>query len=463
MQKTRKEKGEKAMNVERILENIPAYTHFLTVDEIDQALLALGQAYPDKVQVFEAGKSRKGSPIYCAKIGNGSRNAMMFGCPHPNEPIGAMMAHYFARAIAEDDALREALDFTWYILPVSDVDGTRLNEGWFKGPFTLYNYTRNYFRPASYEQVEWTFPMAYKRYTFSNPIPETQALMKIIDETKPVFLYSLHNSGFGGAYWYISKEQPQKVYDALHESALSRDVPLDLGEPEAPYIKPFAPAVFKMISAADDYDYYESVGEDPMKVMKQGESSATYAGKGCTTLVTEVPYFFEPRIQSDKEMPFTRLEAVLKKLDTRSERNKIVEHYYRAIEDTISDDNPFAKMVKMSVDLGDSSIRAERAFAEKNEAYRQPCKESEAMSNLDMPVFYALFTWGLLIRSMEHELAKSPAPEAAERLTRLKDECEEKMKADAEKAEAVLDYTVIPIRTLLGIQLASGLAVAQNV
>jgi hypothetical protein len=91
------------MNFEKILNNITDYTHFLTVDEIDQALIKLGQEYPEKVTVFEAGKSRKGSPILCAKIGKGSRNALMFGCPHPNEPIGAMMAHYFVRAIAEDD------------------------------------------------------------------------------------------------------------------------------------------------------------------------------------------------------------------------------------------------------------------------------------------------------------------------------------------------------------------------
>lgn len=448
------------MNFEKILNNIPDYTHFLTVDEIDQALIKLGQEYPEKVTVFEAGKSRKGSPILCAKVGKGSRNALMFGCPHPNEPIGAMMAHYFVRAIAEDDTLRKALDFTWYIMPVSDVDGTRLNEGWFKGPFTLYHYTRNYFRPAGYEQVEWTFPMDYKRYSFNKPIPETQALMKIIDETKPIFLYSLHNSGFGGAYWYISKPQEAHVYEKLHQAALSRNIPLDLGEPEMPYIIPFAPAVFKMTSAADSYDYYESVGEDPLALMKHGEASSTYAGDDCTTLVTEVPYFFEPRIQSNKEMPFTRLEAVMKKLEIVEAQSKLRNKYYHAIEDLISPDNPFAKMVKMGVENSEASIRAERTFAQNNAEYNLSCKESEAMSNLDMPYFYMLFTWGLLIRSMEHELVKSPTPVAAKRLKQLKDECEELMKVDANKAENVLQYSVIPIRKLVGTQLASGLAIA---
>lgn len=450
------------MSIESILANIPDYDHFLTVDELADALIDLGRQYPDKVTVFEAGKSRKGCPIWCAKIGKGSRNALMFGCPHPNEPIGAMMAHYFARAIAEDDALRESLDFTWYIMPVSDVDGTRLNEGWFKGPFTLYHYTRNYFRPAGYEQVEWTFPMQYKKYTFNNPIPETKALMEIIDEAKPVFLYSLHNSGFGGAYWYVSKEQSGSVYEAFHKAANSRGIPVDLGEPEMPYIKPFAPAVFKMTSSADSYDYFESVGEDPVALSSGGECSATYAGDGCTTLVTEVPYFFEPRIQSDKELGLSRREAVMKKLDTLEKRQEQTAHYYHAIENLISGDNPFAKMVRMGVEMGPGSVRAERAFAEKNPEYDKPCKESEALSNLDMPPFYALFSWSLLIRSMEFELDKGLDAEEAKRLTCLKDECEAKMKEDAEKAEAALQYSVIPIRTLIGIQLECGLAVASQ-
>lgn len=450
------------MSIESIIENIPAYDHFLTVDELDAALIQLGKDYPDKVTVFEAGKSRKGHPLMCAKIGNGSRNALMFGCPHPNEPIGAMMAHYFSRAITEDDALREELDFTWYIMPVSDVDGTKLNEGWFNGPFTLYNYTRNYFRPAAYEQVEWTFPLHYKQYSFNSPIPETQALMKIIDEKKPVFLYSLHNSGFGGAYWYVSKEQNKDIYEAFYKAAADQKIPIDLGEPEVPYAKVFAPAVFELISQEAAYDYYESTGEDPMKLMAGGGGSADYAGQNCTTLVAEVPYFFEPRIESDKVMPFTRREAVLKKLDAQEKDHNEALKYWNQIKNDISDDNPFAKMVKISMDYGDAHIRSERTFAETNEEYAKPCKESEALANLDIPKFYRLFMWALLIRSCEHELAKNPTPEVAKKLTKVKDECEAIHKKLSDEAEASLDYKVIPIKSLLSIQLASGLAIAKG-
>ena len=109
----------------RLIENIPDFKEFLTVDEMDENSKKLAAEYPDKVSVFQAGTSRKGHPIYCLKIGSGSRNAFMFGCPHPNEPMGAMMLEYFSRAIAEDDKLREELDYTWYLIKSIGIVGER--------------------------------------------------------------------------------------------------------------------------------------------------------------------------------------------------------------------------------------------------------------------------------------------------------------------------------------------------
>lgn len=448
-------------NIQKVLDQIPEYDHFLTVEELDAELRQLAKEYPDKVEVFEAGRSRKGHPILCAKIGNGSRNALMFGCPHPNEPIGAMTARYFSRAITENDALREELDLTWYIIPVSDVDGTKLNEGWFKGPFTLYNYTRNYFRPAGYEQVEWTFPISYKKYTFDEPIPETQALMKIIDEINPVLLYSLHNSGFGGAYWYISKDTPE-VYDAFHKAANDRNIPIDLGEPEVPYAVPFGPAIYKMLTSADSYDYYENfTDKNPEECMSAGASSAEYSGENCTTLVAEVPYFYEARVDSDKVLDMTREEAVITKLDFYSAEQDELKKHYDVVSSYFGDDNPFIKMVRQGIDYMPRSLEAERSFVKNNPDFQKKCKESEALSNLDIPKFGTLFSWSLFIRGMEYDLKNTNCPDAKAAFEKEIAICEEILKDRADAAEKALNYEVIPIQTLVYIQLASGLAVAE--
>lgn len=447
----------------KLIDNIPDYQVFLTVDEMDENSKKLAQEFPEAVSIFEAGKSRKGHPIYCLKIGNGPKNALMFGCPHPNEPMGAMMLEYFSRAIAEDAQLCEELGYTWYLIKSIDVDGTQLNEKWFKGPITLSNYARNYFRPAGYEQVEWTFPFHYKKYNYDTPIPETQALMKLIDELKPEFMYSLHNAGFGGTYWYLTKEI-KEIWDRLHEASAKQNIPLHLGEPEVNYIVPFAPAIFPMISSKDTYDYNEQYSSvPPEEMMKTGTSSADYAlnqGLNTVTLVTELPYFFEPRIQSDKEMDFTRKVAAIKSLDFFHQNKVAVKEYYDQIKDFISTDNPHAKMVSVGFDHMDENYQQEHRFIEENKEYDAICKESEALDNLEIPKFQCLFMWTLLIRSCEHELEKNPSSDIVAILTRVHAEAEKEFAKRAEVAERDLNYTVVPIKKLVSIQLESGMIVA---
>ena len=445
----------------RLIENIPDFKEFLTVDEMDENSKKLAAEYPDKVSVFQAGTSRKGHPIYCLKIGSGSRNAFMFGCPHPNEPMGAMMLEYFSRAIAEDDKLREELDYTWYLIKSIDVDGTKLNEKWFKGPFTLTNYARNYFRPAGYEQAEWTFPMHYKNYHFDASIPETKTLMKMIDEVKPDFMYSLHNSGFGGTYWYLT-ENLSPIWDNLYNASKKQNIPLHLGEPEVNYIVPFAPAIFPLLSQKDTYDYYEKFSkEPPEKLMSAGGSSGEYAGQyGTVTLVTDLPYFYGERTQSNQEMPYTRREAALKKNDFNHNEQQTVAKYFRQIETLVSSDNPFAKMVALSLKNSDSRYESTKAFVEKSEDYAGPCKESEAFDNLELPKFFSLFMWTLCIRSCEHELAKDHTAEEKALLQKVHDEAEAEFNVRAARAEKDIHYEVTPIKKLVSIQLESGMIVA---
>ena len=92
---------------ENVINNIPDYKEFLTVEEMDASSKKLAEEFPDIVELFEMGRTRDNHPLYCLKIGNGSKNGLMFGCPHPNEPIGTMMLEYFTRELAENKELRE--------------------------------------------------------------------------------------------------------------------------------------------------------------------------------------------------------------------------------------------------------------------------------------------------------------------------------------------------------------------
>lgn len=217
------------MLISRIVDEVPDYRYFKSVEELNEDSFMLARRMPDLVTLRKIGRSRNGEDIILLQIGKGSKEALLFACPHPNEPVGAMMLTYLSERLAEDKALRDMFDFRWNIIKCIDPDGTRLNEPWFKGPFTIGNFAADYYRPATYEQVEWTFPVDYKTLKFDAPLPETRALMDIIVELKPDFMYSLHNSGFGGAFFYLSSAE-EELSALLHDIVKRRNIPLHLGK-----------------------------------------------------------------------------------------------------------------------------------------------------------------------------------------------------------------------------------------
>ena len=92
---------------EELLKNVPDYKTFLTFDEMEASSRALAEKYPASTELFEIGRTRDGNILSCLKIGNGSHTALMFGCPHPNEPIGTMMLEYFTEQLAKDEVLQK--------------------------------------------------------------------------------------------------------------------------------------------------------------------------------------------------------------------------------------------------------------------------------------------------------------------------------------------------------------------
>lgn len=450
----------------KLVEDVPDYDAFLTVDELDAGSFALAKRYPKTVRVFPIGKTKEGRTLFCLKIGSGSKNALMFGCPHPNEPIGAMMLEYFSEQLAGNESLRRELDYTWYIVKAWDADGLKLNEGWLKGPFTIRNYARHFFRPAGYRQVDWTFPVDYKELHFHAPVPETEAMMRLIDDIKPHFIYSLHNAGFGGVYWYVSSPI-DPVYDAMRAAAEKEGVPLNLGEPETPYCEMLSPAVYKLFGIEKEYDYLEQYGAERInEIINAGNCSASYAKKryGSFTLLTELPYFYDARIMNLRNGSMTRKEAVSRSLDENAEANRYLKAMLERAKGLVDDENPF----KLALEAFSAGREEEstRRMIEQNPEYARTATVAEEFDNLLMSRFYKCLSYGMAIRMNEYEL---------ERMAKRRETDPEKEKklrdnaADAEKAftalvtqvEGALDYEAVPIRKLVRIQLACGLLVSE--
>lgn len=444
---------------EAALKAVPDYPSFLTVDELDASTRALAQAYPDLVQLQEIGRSRAGRPVLMLRIGSGRRRALLFGCPHPNEPIGAMMLEYLSRRLCEDPGLLRALDWTFYIIKCIDVDGTRLNEGWFQGPFSPGTYIRNFFRPAFHEQVEWTFPVEYKTYRFDTPLPETQALMNAIEQIRPDFMYSLHNAALGGTFYYASHRLPEPVFAGLRALAADRDLPLHAGEPEVPYAEPLSEAVFRLPTLVDHYEFQARMqpDRDPARTLAGGACSYEYARRFCdpVTLVSELPYFVDPRIHDPTPADVSRRQLLASGLARDEELIGRLQELYERARPHLTEPTPFETAIQDIIRFFAGHLPARRRWLESAPGLDEPATTAQWFDVELMLPFYRVLYYGMLVRCVD---AQPGHPDLAE----VRARAEAAIHRWEDHLDSKLQARVVPIRDLVQVQLGAGLLVMEH-
>ncbi len=446
------------MDIRSYMSAVPEFDRFLTVDELNDDFRRIADAHPGIAKLERAGSSELGEPIDMLSIGTGERNILLFACPHPNEPIGAMMVHHLANLLVADDELRDAHGYTWNLIACVDPDGTRLNEPWFAGPFTVANYARNFYRPAGFQQVEWTFPASYKTNYFDSSLRETQMLMRVIDRLKPVLMGSLHNAGFGGVYYYISDDTPE-LYPIFHELPEWEDLPLRLGEPEAPYIPELAPAIFGLIDSSATYDYLEQNGAD-LSHYSQGGSSAEYAKPyGTVSLIVEMPYFDDPRVNDRTVTDTRRRDAILAGLDIAEESYAVMKRLFDSVEAQLRTHSAFQQAAGWFIENHAQFSGAERNWAESNPDTDRPATVAELFSSRQEIMSYRLLTMGMLIRMLEGEVSTG---NSAPNIRAALKEANETFDAWSAALDAELEFRTIPIRKLVAVQLGAVLATAEH-
>lgn len=442
-----------------ILDDVPEYEDFLTVDELNAGTRRLAASHPDVVELLNIGTSRRGETIEAIRLGDGPRTALIFGMPHPNEPIGSMMLEFFSAALAEDDELREAWGYTWYLVKCIDPDGARLNEGWFKGPFSLENYAWNYYRPPAYQQVAWTFPIDYKTLHFNEPIPETRALMGLIEQVRPDFMYSLHNSDFGGVYYFLWEAAPP-LYEQFYQLVESQGLPLHRGESERPYEEEFSTAVFRDSSIAEEYDYLESrTDSDPAEIISGGTLSFEYARRFCdpSTLICELPYFFHPDICDTSPSDVKRRDARLQSIAERRKAFEFLGESYSSIMGELTVPSLFRDAIEEHLRVSDEELAVEEEWVRGDPRAKGLATIAEKFDSLTIQKYYRLTMLGMFIRMVQAEVSESGASPS------LIDARERAQCAFDERAAALerdIDYKVIPIQKLVRVQLGSGLLAA---
>ncbi len=443
--------------VYRVLESVPSYAEFMTVSELIDSARKLVSEHSDIAELVEVGPSRAKLPVYALIIHGGEeKRVLAFAFPHPNEPIGSLTLDYLSWRFAKDRDLLKELRATWIIVKVADVYGAILNEGWFKGSFSIRKYVLNYYRPPPYKQVEWSFPIEYKELRFTTPIPETQALMKLIDEWRPTHIYSLHNAGFTGTYYYITRKPPQTVLNLMIEIPKTYGVPIHRGEPEAPYMEKLAEGVFRMPSTREIYDWLEKyLGRPPIDAIKHGGSSYDYAlrvNPNVLELVCEVPYIYDNRLEIDIEIGIPRREILRLALAKEKAFLERFRPVMERVEKHMSSDNPFYEALRAFIEVAEKHLEAEEKWIETAPELENSATVAQAFDAYLRTYWSPLFRYGLLYRATEYELSKGIAEQVLEE---TQDEALKNIDRYLEMFNKLCRYYIIPIHDLVKIQLAS--------
>ncbi|GAA1822685.1 M14 family zinc carboxypeptidase [Nesterenkonia flava] len=452
--------------------DLPPLHGYPTVDELHAMLKELRESHPQLVKVQRIGTSRLGEPLVLYTLtatpahepGQAAPRAghqgLLVGGVHPNEPIGSWTIVQLFRDLAADESLRERLDTDWHAIPCADPDGMRLNEGWFREPGNPELYYRNFYRPAGAEQVEWTFPFSYKRAYFDAMMPETQALQRAIDLTRPDFYVPLHNAESGGAYYYLSEPVPE-LYELLATLPEHLGIPLHLGEPEAAHFKVLAPAVFEMGTLEQVYDWMESLGLDPAPPGSAGQASTSYASKyGTLSMIAELPIWKHDDADDTTSTDANYAEVLRHAGQEMVATGELLEGLLHEAEAHLSLDTPFRRaansFIPGIVRAGHSQLG--RAEQPENQRLATVAELSGPMGAVWM---FRLRFGGSLLRALTAETDSGLATAQTRRLAeRLEEQWSRWLR---EKLAEEDQASEIPVRDVVGLQYGAVLGLAAHV
>ncbi len=442
---------------EGIVAGVPAHDRYLCLGELEESTDRLAAAHPE-IEVWSPGASRAGRSIRCLEIPGGPLQALLVGLPHPEEPVGTLALEYLLPLLA--DGLAAELGFNFSVVKAGDPDATLLNEPWFGAPYDLTGFLLRVYRPPLHDQFEWTFPVSYKRYAFTRPLPEAAAVMKVIGRRPLDFYMPLHNSDFSGAYFYLSAEDAE-LQRQLAGVMAAAGLPPHRGEPEVPYLRTLAPGVFRAFTLADDYDFYEAYGADPAVVLTSGTSSDAYAEAvwDCFTFVAEVPFFTSPRIADTGPAGMTRREAKLRGLEIRQQLAGWLHERYIRAGSRLTRETPWQRTVHAYLAEVKEDLRAERAQAENDPEFGEEATVAQLfdtvyLRELDMLARVGQFAGMIAAEAQQDDVLRELHAEAvAEVRTR------------AERLATAGGIEAPPIRALVQCQVAAllcGLVAARD-
>jgi hypothetical protein len=438
-----------------LLDGVPHFGGFRHVDELERESRELARRYPETVEWRTIGQSSEGRPINALVIGEGDHSAFFYAFTHPNEPIGSLTVEYLASRLAASPDLRKQLGYKFILAKAIDVDGAKLNEGWFHGPFDPLTYAENYYRPPPNEQAEWTFPIDYKTLHWRTPNSETRAIKKIVDEFKPEFTYILHNADFCGVYYYLSHELPS-AYAELKAIPGSYGLPLHKGEPpDELYLKNLDEGIYHDYGVTDEYEFLaKTLDSDPATRINYGTDCYEYVRNTYDgfCLTCELPHFYDERITDSSPTRLRRRDLLLESLKIEAHTRNLMKHILTECDDQLDAKSRIYRAIHYLVDKWSDVEQSARTYSE-DRAFDRPATVAEAFDLTALKTFSQMPMLGMMQRLLKDAEART----GHQKLTQLREKVHShllQLNADTTKRS---NPHLIPIRTLVRIQLESAI------
>ncbi|MEU6849055.1 M14 family zinc carboxypeptidase [Actinacidiphila alni] len=278
-----------------------------TVSGVAAAARVLTRRHPDLCRMRLAGESRAGRPLWLLSVGHGSRNVLVVAGPHPDEQAGGATALWLAEHAVADRQRQADADLTWHFLLCLDPDGTVLNETGPAGPRPPAVHYRHTYRPAAAEQPEWAGSFRVP----GDELPETHALLAVIDELRPFLQCTLHGTDVGGSWVQLTADVPG-LAEPFGKYAAELDIPLQTGTYDALYWTGSGPGVFVQPAAGKP----ERFASEPENAA--GSTWGRPHRYGGLTALVEVPMWATRRVcdqdpHPDPAQAVTALAARLRK------------------------------------------------------------------------------------------------------------------------------------------------------
>jgi hypothetical protein len=436
-----------------LLDGIPDYREYMNVDELNSSSEKLARDHPSTVKMLDLGKSSKGEPIRCLKMGEGKHSALIYGFPNPEEPVGGLAIDYLSRSLAENKSLLREIDYTWYFIKCIDPDGARLNVGFLKGPLTPMNFSKNYYRTSDSLSGEENFPFRYGAIDFNRPLPETKALMKILDETSFDFISGLHNMKWGGVTYQVS-EPCSYLYGPFQEMAKGYDVmPRKMpGTMLAPGIQ-----LAQYFTPVRNYVRAKTAGKSPLEEIT-GAYTFEYAqlsNPHVFMMIPECALWYDVRCWDDRpsDSPFTDVLTYRSQVGT--EANKFMLSIFQRAEPLLKHPSPFFEMIRPLIrEIRSPTVNVSDPDPDlSKQRIDRPATIAEKVEIEGRADVYRLFNLGAMIRLLDDQLAQSATGKST--LESCRAETVSKLEAWGKELDRKYECSHHPIRNLVGVCLGS--------